>query len=191
MDNNSYKDMANSKIASFDHIYSTDHIRMLKIFLHYIPKALRKNLSVYIKFMELQHALSCPQHFPERNSDSFSASETVTAENSLDDHLQGGTAKSAGVPFSGASGTYSNDTLAFTTLIHELLPFCNPREKQQFQNMENMMNSFEQMKNVMEMMEMMKDMKDMFGDSDGGFTPDMLAGMMGMDGVDFGSMFGK
>lgn len=38
---------------------------------------------------------------------------------------------------------------------------------------------------MMEMMEMMKDMKDMFGDAGGGFSPEMFAGMMGMDGFDF------
>ena len=180
MDENLNKDMANSKIASFDRIYSTDHIRMLKICLHYIPEAFRKNLSVYIKIMELQQAIKQPYPLHDQSSKTAShTAETIRAENSPGDNHDDSTPGSA------------DNTKSITNLIHELLPFCNPRERQQFQNIENMMNSIEHMRNMMEMMEMMKDMKDMFGGEDDGFSPDMLAGMMGMDGFDFSNMFGK
>ena len=169
MDNNSYFDTANKKIASFDRTYSNDHIRMLKILLHYIPASFRKNLSIYIKFMELQQALTSPLSFPELSSEAF-VSETETIH----------------------TATY--DTVDITKadkskLIRELLPFCTPKEKQQFQNMEKILNQFEQMKNMLEMMEMIKEMKEMFGDSEegnGSFDPSMLAGMIGgMNGGGF------
>jgi len=137
MEENLYEDMAHDKIASFDHTYSTDHIRMLKICLHYIPASYRKNLSIYIKFMELQHTLSHAENTPSPKSH-WDEAETIHAEHSDKD---------------------PEDTQPFTRLLRELLPFCNPREKQQFQNMENMMTSMDQLKSMMEMMEMMKDME--------------------------------
>ena len=121
------------KISYFDQHFCSNHIRMLKIFLHYVPEAHRKMLSIYIKFLELQHAMNHPFHFRQMK------------------------------------------TCDFSSLIQELIPFCTPKERQQFQSMENMFSSFEQMKNMMEMMDMMK---DMFGDEEGGFDPEMLSGMM-------------
>lgn len=163
MDNNNYREDADNKIAAFDQEFSSDHIRMLKIFLHYIPKAFRKNLTVYIKFLELQKTLY--YSLEEFRQAAFKAASASNGEHSL-----------------------HSEPSDFSSLIHELLPFCSPREKQQFQNMENMVNSFEQIKNMMEMMEMMKDMT---GDGTGGFDPSMMAGMMGMNGFDFTSMFGS
>lgn len=184
MDDNLKKDMTNSKIASFDQAYCTDHIRMLKICSHYIPESYRRNLCVYIKFMELQHTLK----YPHSLSDPYCYASSKTAETV---HAETNHAKnSSHGDRDGFSGESTDNTNSVSNLIHELLPFCNPREKQQFQNIENMMSSIEQMKNMMEMMEMMKDMKDMFG-GEGGFSPDMLAGMMGMDGFDFSNMFEK
>ena len=163
MDNKTYKNIADEKIASFDCTYTSNHIRMLKIILHYIPWNLQKNIIFYIKFLELQQVLTTPfRNFPPCNPKQAS-------ENS--------------------------DTSGFSSLIHELLPYCNPREEQQFRNFENIFNSFEQMKNMMDMLEMIKDMKDMFGDAEGGLDPEMLAGMMNgmgsMDGFDFSDFFSK
>ena len=167
MDNETYKNIADEKIASFDCTYTSNHIRMLKILLHYVPKNFRKNLIIYIKFMELQQAFSSNGSLPKYNINQ-------AAENSTDS---------------------APDPSDFTSLIRELLPFCSSREEQQFRNMENMLNNFEQMKNMMEMFEMMKDMKDMFGDGEGGFDPEMFSGMMGtmgmMDGMDIANFFPK
>lgn len=152
MDNNTYKTIAEEKIASFDHACTSNHIRMLKIMHSYIPEHFRRHLIIYIKYLELQQVFSGTPPIPK------TAETFETAEESQ-----------------------------VSSMIRQLLPFCNLREKQQFQNIENMINSFEQMKNMMEMFEMMK---DMFGDGEGGFNPEMLAGMMnGMDGFDFSDMF--
>lgn len=154
MDNNTYKNIADEKIASFDNTYTSNHIRMLKILLQYLPVNYRRHLIIYIKFMELQHAFSTMPH--------FSYPIAVPGEETPD----------------------------YSSIIQQLLPFCSPNEKQQFENISNLLNSFEQMKNMMDMFEMMKDMTDMFGDGEGGLNPEMLAGMMGgMEGFDFGKMF--
>ena len=163
MDNDTEKTNGYNKIAAFDCTYTSNHIRMLKIILYYIPENYRRYLIIYIKYLELQQAFSAS---PTLSADTVSCAAEYT------DHFQ--------------------KSFDFSSLIHELMPFCNSREKQQFQNMENMLNSFEQLKSMMEMFEMMKDMKDMFGDGEGGFDPEMLAGMMGgMDGFDFTNMFNK
>ena len=163
MDNDTCKTNADEKITSFDCTYTSNHIRMLKILLHYIPTKFKKYLVIYIKYLELQQAFT---HSPDLSSNAA----THAAENSA----------------------FSPEAFEFSTLIHELMPFCNSREKQQFLNIENMLNSFEQMKNMMEMVEMMKDMKDMFGGGEGGFDPEMLAGMMGgMDGFNFTDIFNQ
>ena len=133
MDLNQTVPDCNDKISYFDQLFCSDHIRMLKIFLHYVPASYRKMLTVYIKFLELQQVM----HHPCRHISS-----------------------------------HSQDV---SSLIRELLPFCTPDQRQQFQNMESMFSNFEQIKSMMEMMDMMK---DMFGDEEGGFNPEMLAGMM-------------
>jgi len=165
MDEKNHNPMTNSKIASYDNINCTNYIRMLKICSYYVPAAYQKMLNVYIKFMELRYVWNTPSPAINTNA-AFRTAENVHEDGSDNNHAQ-----------------------AFSAMIHELLPYCSPQEKQKFQNIENMLNSFEQMKNMMEMMEMMKDMKDMFGGEEGGFTPDILAGMMGMDGFDINNMF--
>lgn len=170
MENQNYKNIADEKIASFDCTYTSNHIRMLKILLQYIPKQFQKYLIIYIKFMELQHAFTSPGTPPRYNT-----CECAEYNNS------------------------SSESFDFTSLIHELLPYCNSREEQQFRQIENMMNQFEQMKNMMEMLEMIKDMKEMFGGDEGGMDPEMLSGMLGsmgmptgmMDGMDIANLFTK
>lgn len=130
MDINVSEQNSNEKIAYFDHTFCNNHIRMMKIFLHYIPDTYRKLLIIYIKFLELQQALKHTTNFTKTPSSS---------------------------------------------VIQEIMPFCTDHERDQLQNIENMMNNLEQMKNMMEMMDMMK---DMFGNEEGGFDPEMLAGMM-------------
>ncbi len=167
MDNNTYKHIADEKIASFDCTYTSNHIRMLKILLQYVPQHFRRHLIIYIKFMELQQAFTSHENIQQYYTCHSAESETST----------------------------SSETPVFTSLIRELLPYCSLSEEQQFKNIENMLNSFEQMKSMMEMMEMMKDMKDMFGDGEGGFDPEMLSGMMGSmgmtEGMDIANFFTK
>ena len=166
MENQNYKNIADEKIASFDCTYTSNHIRMLKILLQYIPKQFQKYLIIYIKFLELQQAFTSRSTPPL-----FNTCQSAEYDNS------------------------SSESIDFTSLIQELLPYCNSREAQKFRQIENIMNQFEQMKNMMEMMEMIKDMKEMFGGDEGGMDPEMLSGMFGsmgmMDGMDIANFFTK
>lgn len=170
MENQDYKNIADEKIASFDCTYTSNHIRMLKILLQYIPKQFQKHLIIYIKFMELQHAFTS-RGTPQLLNTCHSAEYDSSSSQSID----------------------------FTSLIHELLPYCSSQEERQFRQIENMMNQLEQLKNMMEMMEMIKDMKEMFGGEEGGMDPEMLSGMLGsigmptgmMDGMDIANFFTK
>jgi len=166
MENQNYKNIADEKIASFDCTYTSNHIRMLKILLQYIPKQFQKHLIIYIKFMELQQAFTSRSTPPL-----FNTCQSADYDNS------------------------SSETCDFTTLIRELLPYCTSREEQQIRQIENMMNQFEQMKNMMEMMEMVKDMREMFGGDEGDMDPEMLSGMLGsmgmMGGMDIANFFTK
>ena len=46
------------KIAAFDTLYTNNHIQMLKILLPVVGREHRHKLAVYIKYMELQYAMS-------------------------------------------------------------------------------------------------------------------------------------
>lgn len=47
-----------SQISAFDTLFSNNHIQMLKILLPYLDNQFQKYLAIYIKFQELQVALS-------------------------------------------------------------------------------------------------------------------------------------
>ena len=50
--------MDQDKITAFDHLYSTNHIRILKVIASYLSPASRHSLAVYIKYLELQYTFS-------------------------------------------------------------------------------------------------------------------------------------
>lgn len=177
MSDNMHENSAEKKISLFDQTFCSDHIRMLKIILHYIPESYRKNLTVYIKFMELQQVLHSPCRLPRCGESDCRACDSAENNTSPSSSCDAAEPCDTDSPFAGLSA-----------MIHELLPYCSLRERQQITGIENMLNTFDQMKSMMEMAEMFKDMKDMFGSADGsegGLNPEMLAGMMGMDGFDF------
>lgn len=52
------------EIIAFDTLYTTNHIAMLKIVMPYFDHPLQPYLAVYIKFLELQYALSFSRSHP-------------------------------------------------------------------------------------------------------------------------------
>ncbi len=46
------------KIMAFDALFTTNHIRMMKLLLGYLEPPLQGKLAVYIKFLELQYTLT-------------------------------------------------------------------------------------------------------------------------------------
>lgn len=55
---------AHDEITAFDTLYTTNHIQMLKIVLPYFDHSIRKKLTVYIKYLELQYTLSYFKEHP-------------------------------------------------------------------------------------------------------------------------------
>ena len=49
--------METNKINTFDSLFTTDHIRMLKILLSYIQPPLQGRLAIYIRFLELSYTM--------------------------------------------------------------------------------------------------------------------------------------
>ena len=49
---------ATDKVLAFDTIFTSNHIKMLKILLFFLDSPMQKWLAIYIKFMELQYTLS-------------------------------------------------------------------------------------------------------------------------------------
>ncbi|MBR1930963.1 MAG: hypothetical protein IJ833_05745 [Lachnospiraceae bacterium] len=63
------------KILSFDTLYTNNHIQMLKILSSYLSPGTRKQIAVYIKFLEFQYALSLTRPFAS-SSEQFSSEKT-------------------------------------------------------------------------------------------------------------------
>lgn len=46
------------KVAIFDTLFTTNHIRRLKVLVTYLESSMQKNMAVYIKFLELQYTMN-------------------------------------------------------------------------------------------------------------------------------------
>lgn len=160
------REQANStdKIMAFDTIFTNNHIKMLKVLVFYLDSPLQNMLAVYIKFLELQHAMkyintnSFP--LPSPSSDSSDSSNPIL-------------------------GILGN--LDVNALCREILPFCNGRESEKVQNILQMYQMIDNFKQISQTMEMMKELfpegtdapEDLFSffgnsDSDGMANMDMF-----------------
>ncbi|MCM1187810.1 MAG: hypothetical protein NC541_00755 [bacterium] len=151
-------------IASFDSMYTTDRIRMLKIILPWLPPSGQGGFAVYIKLLELQHTF-------------FLLRRPLQERAACSRRL--------------SSDLFSGDTAGTVELLDELLPFSGPSERSRIENLKGLLQNMGKMKEMMEMMEMMK---ELFPDGFGGNTGDpmeMLSGMAGMDLSAVFDMFGK
>lgn len=136
-------------IMAFDALFTTNHIRMLKLLLGYLEPPLQGKLAVYIKFLELQYTLT---FFHQNPSASLSL----------------------------CSGYRRGE---FTELLDDMLPFCEPEEKEKIQNIQNMFSNLKNMQEMMEMVQMMQEvspeMFSGFGDGDMSQMMEMMQGMFG------------
>lgn len=155
-----------SPVAAFDSLFTTNKIQMLKVLLAWIPPSQQGMFAVYIKFLELQHALVLMR----RPGTLFANSRHLSAD------------------------FFSGDNSDTIELLDELLPYSSQAERSRIDNMKNMLQSMGKMKEMMEMAEMMKEMfPEGFGGGDnpmGGMSPmDILSGMAGMSGMDMSAAF--
>ena len=159
------REQANStdKIMAFDTIFTNNHIKMLKVLVFYLDSPLQKMLAVYIKFLELQHAMkyintnflplfSCPE-----------SSDTST-------------------PLTGILGN-----LDINALCREILPYCTNAESEKIQNILQMLQMMDNFKQISQTMEMMKELFP-----EGTNTPEDLFSLFGngdMENMDMFQMF--
>ena len=162
------EDIRQSSILTFDTIFTTNHIRMLKIVLPFCPSGIQKHLAVYIRYLELQYTA---QYFPVLSdnkfySKSFPYPDSPLSSDSNKEYYQ-----------------YWNAKKEFTPdkVIEELIPYCTPSEKE---NIIHMQTLFQTMQNIKNIMEMMDTMKELFPE---GMNPD-INGSQGFP-VDFFSFF--
>ena len=59
----------NRAVTAFDTLYTTNHIRILKILLPFVDEPARRNLTVLIKFLELQYTVDCLRRTPVQTPD--------------------------------------------------------------------------------------------------------------------------
>lgn len=160
-----------SPVTAFDSLFTTNKIQMLKVLLAWIPPSQQGMFAVYIKFLELQHALTLLR----RPGTLFANSRHLSAD------------------------FFSGDNSDTIELLDELLPYSSQAERSRIDNMKNMLQNMGRMKEMMEMAEMMKEMfPDGFGGSENpmgmppldGMSPlDILANMAGMSGMDMSAAF--
>ena len=155
------QNLATDKVLAFDTIFTTNHIKMLKVLLSFLPPSLQKMLAVYIKFLELQFTLTYfdthPSPYPPTK---------CSGDNNLIHTLNsfGGLGNILGS--FGGLGTLIGE-IDLNALCKEILPYCSPDERKkltQFQQMQQMMDNFQHLSQTMEMM------KDLFPDGIPGFN---------------------
>lgn len=59
------------RVLAFDTLFTTNHIRMLKIVMPFFDTSMQRHIAVYIKYLELQYTLS---YFNKYNLPTFSGS---------------------------------------------------------------------------------------------------------------------
>lgn len=153
-----------SPVSAFDSLFTTNKIQMLKVLLAWIPPSQQGMFAVYIKFLELQHALT----LLHRPGTLFVNSRHLSAD------------------------FFSGDNSDTIELLDELLPYSSQAERSKIDNMKSMLQNMGRIKEMMEMAEMMKEMfPDGFGGGENpmGMTPmDILSNMAGMSGMDMSDM---
>ncbi len=137
------------KITAFDTLFTTNHIQMLKILMPYLEPPMRRQMAVYIKYLELRYALS---YFDSPSHELY------------------GCAGGYGSPFGGA-GSLPKEEFNISKLCSELLPYCTNDEKQKVEQISGLFRSMEMYKEMSQTLELMKDfMPD--------FSPETMSGLM-------------
>lgn len=130
------REQANStdKIMAFDTIFTNNHIKMLKVLVFYLDSPLQKMLAVYIKFLELQHAM---KYINANFLPLLSRTECPSTSPTLSGFLE---------------------NLDINALCHEILPYCTGAESEKIKNILQMLQTMDNFKQISQTMEMMKEL---------------------------------
>lgn len=183
-------DKTPDKVLTFDTLFTNNHIQILKVLLFYLPEKDKKQLAVFIKFLELQYTLSYfeEMHFgcnPLNCSSVNSSGECSSCQNFSS--------------FSFGKDLLHNEEFMalLSSLLQDVEGYLSPAEKEMINRIKGMKNTMDMMAQYKEMMEMMSAMQgmggfdmnnfDMSSFGMGGFSADGFgAGGFGSDGFGAG-----
>lgn len=138
------------KITAFDTLFTTNHIQMLKILMPYFEQPMRKQLAVYIKFLELRYALS---YYDPHTHELYGCA--------------GGYENSPG-----EADPFGKEEFNIGKICSELLPYCTNDEKQKVEQISGLFRSMKMYKEMSQTFEMMKDIMPDFASE---FTSDFMS----------------
>ena len=121
-----------SYINAFDSLFTNNKIQMLKILLVYLPSQYQGILTIYIKFLELQHTILFLKQNPEMRL--FEKVPPLSFD------------------------FLNKDTSSTLSLLEEILPFTSDNFKGKINDMIQMMQNMKQMQEMMDTFRMMQDM---------------------------------
>ncbi len=127
---------ATDKINSFDSLFTTDHIRMLKVLLSQISPPYQGRFAIYIRFLELSYTL---RFFHQNPYAGWSPSGLCMLA----------------VP--DRQTTFAGQEPDILATLEELLPYCNLQERNILESLKNTLQSMENIQQTFEMFEMMQD----------------------------------
>lgn len=155
------EEQGSGAVTAFDALFTNNRIQMMKILLPWLAPGQQGGFAVYIKLLELQHAMTLLRR---RQGERLLGSGRQLSAN----FFQGDNA----------------DTLE---LLDELLPFSGSKERGKIENMKQMIMN---MKKMQEMMDMIQMLQELFPEGMGGDNPmDFFSGMAGGSDFDPSSIF--
>lgn len=92
-------------------------------------------------------------------------------------------------PDASLSSCHNDSNLDASKLCDEILPLCNPEERNRILQMKNMYQSMQQMQEMMDMIQMMKDMFPEGSSPFGGDMSDLFSTFTGGDNADALNLF--
>ena len=127
---------ATDKINSFDSLFTTDHIRMLKILLSQISPPYQGRFAIYIRFLELSYTMRFFRQNPYAGWSSSGLSMLAMPDRQT---------------------TFAGQDPDILATLEELLPHCNLQERNILESLKNTIQNMENIQQTFEMFEMMQD----------------------------------
>lgn len=149
------------KITAFDTLFTTNHIQMLKIVMPYMDIPIRRQMAVYIKYLELRYTLS------------YYSSHCVEL---------------CGCSMNPMSSSKKED-FNISKICSEILPYCTAEEKQKVEQFAGLFRSMEMYREMSQTFEMMKDFAPGNGGTEDGMM-DILINMLSPEQKSMFDMFG-
>ena len=128
-------DRENELILSFDTIYTTNHIQMLKVLLPLFDPGIQKKMAVMIKYLEFQYTLDYFRQNPDLPGALCSPEHAWQREDQKPDIIE---------------------------IFSRIKAFCTPPERAMFDQLANLKQNMERYEEMMRMMQMFSEFSGAF-----------------------------